>query len=179
MNVKVIRYTEGGRGIEVLQLEIGDNCPKCDKPRGKLKDASMNLNGEIYNYDTWENDCGHLEDQRAIRTEAKVLLAIKMRDRLEVSVDCEDEKIKLIFNGIHDREGFLTLLEKLKSEENWQSSNYYDLEGCIKIDMECPATNSSGQPLDKAGTKVTGTAKIIKYKPVSYPHTIPPTPIQQ
>lgn len=44
-----------------LRLEIGDRCPKCGGPRGKVHHALVIEGGEFFLVDGWENPCGHVD----------------------------------------------------------------------------------------------------------------------
>ena len=159
MIVRVLLPIKGGHKYKVIEIEIGDNCPACDEPRGKITNSSFRQGEELLTCDTWQNACGHQDDNmKKVRAEARAILKVKMRDKLEVVIESDSEDIALAWTKTWDREEFLNHLEKFqeqmkKAKMGLVTNNLYDLKGGITIDMK----------LENAYIK--GTATLIKFKP--------------
>jgi len=159
MIVRVLLPIKGGHKYQVIEIEIGDNCPVCDEPRGKITNSSFRQDGELLTCDTWQNACGHQDDDpKKVRAEARAILKVKMRDKLEVVIESDSEDIALAWTKTWDREAFIKHLEKFQEQMKEANmglvtNNIYDLKGCITIDMK----------LDNAYIK--GTATLIRFTP--------------
>ncbi|HGS4936979.1 TPA: hypothetical protein ACMDTC_004283 [Vibrio parahaemolyticus] len=76
---------EGGDGwiYYPMTVEIGDRCPKCGSLRGKPKWLRQCEDGEYFDVQVWDNDCGHVDAYKEVFNEAKALSKRKS-DYLEV-----------------------------------------------------------------------------------------------
>jgi len=154
----MLRRTEGGYGVETIQLFIGDKCLMCGKDRGPIENTTTVEGGQTYHHNAWTNPCSHYEDPKRVRAEGKEILAKLLRDQREVKITCHtgtsDERIsvEMLWNKTWDLEKFQKFLDRYK-EDGWISTNHYTLDGIIYIDM----TESKGR-----GT-IKGTAKLITH----------------
>lgn len=60
-----------GPGSFLRTVEIADICPTCGGPRGAVVRRHMYEDGDIYDVDTWENPCGHVDTYAAVITESE------------------------------------------------------------------------------------------------------------
>lgn len=58
-------------GYGLVTLEISDNCPICNGPRGKVFGTHSFDGSRRLNVDGWNNPCGHIDTYAAIRNEGK------------------------------------------------------------------------------------------------------------
>jgi hypothetical protein len=70
MNVNVIKRTNGGWNIEIVEIEIADTCPQCGGKRGEPYWHQFHEDGDWYSCQRWDNPCGHLDMYRDVLKEA-------------------------------------------------------------------------------------------------------------
>lgn len=69
--IATIPASEQHNGIYLVTLEISDQCPVCNGPRGNVFGTHSYDGSRRLNCDGWNNPCGHIDKYAEIRKEGK------------------------------------------------------------------------------------------------------------
>ncbi|MFE9127716.1 hypothetical protein ACFYOF_20300 [Streptomyces sp. NPDC007148] len=63
----------GYEGVHIATVEISSRCQRCGGPRGPRRSHHFRKDDATHVCDRWENSCGHQDDYRRVRAEARSL----------------------------------------------------------------------------------------------------------
>lgn len=65
------KQEHAGLPMNVVTLEISDNCPECGEPRGKVFTTLSYDGSRRLGVNGWRNKCGHVDRYDKVRDEGK------------------------------------------------------------------------------------------------------------